>query len=130
MRKSYQIFIWKEAPFLRLLVPVISGIILQFHFKMPINAIIVSAIILLSTFILFTFLPEAIRFRFKVIQGILISLFLISFGSLITWQKNVKNQPNWYGIGDSILSKNNLLVNYNIKPKNFFHGKSALTFIK
>lgn len=97
MRKSYYIFIWKKAPFLRLLIPVIFGIILQFYFKIPINIVTISAIILLSTFILFAFLPEAIRFRFKAIQGILISLFLISFGSLITWQKDVRNQSNWYG---------------------------------
>ena len=97
MRKSFHIFIWKKAPFLRLLIPVICGILFQFYFKIPINIIAVSAIILLPIFILFTFLPEAIRFRFKMIQGILISLFLILFGSLITWQKDVRNQPKWYG---------------------------------
>jgi competence protein ComEC len=97
MRKSYHIFIWKKAPFLRLLIPVIVGIIFQFYFKIPINIITVSAIILLSTLILFTFLSEAIRFRFKVIQGILISLFIISFGSLLTWQKDARNQSGWYG---------------------------------
>jgi competence protein ComEC len=97
MRKSYHIFIWKKAPFLRLLIPVIVGIIFQFYFKIPINIITVSAIILLLTLILFAFLPEAIRFRFKVIQGILISLFIISFGSLITWQKDVRNHSGWYG---------------------------------
>jgi competence protein ComEC len=102
MRKSFHIFIWKKAPFLRLLIPVICGILFQFYFKIPINIITVSAIILLPIFILFTFLPEAIHFRFKMIQGILISLFLILFGSLITWQKDVRNQPKWYGnFGDS-----------------------------
>ncbi len=96
MRKSSRIFLWKKAPFLRLLIPVITGIILQFYFKIPINVTIVSAIILLSTFILFAFLPEAIHFRFKIIQGILISLFLIAFGSLVTWHKDTRNQPNYY----------------------------------
>ncbi|MEO7835516.1 MAG: hypothetical protein ABIR50_09360, partial [Ginsengibacter sp.] len=96
MRKSSRIFLWKKAPFLRLLIPVITGIILQFYFKIPINVTIVSAIILVSTFILFAFLPEAIHFRFRIIQGILISLFLIVFGSLVTWHKDARNQPNYY----------------------------------
>jgi competence protein ComEC len=97
MRKSYQIFIWKKAPFLRLLIPLIAGIILQFYLKMPIKIITASSIILLSVFILFSFLPEAIRFRFKMIQGIVISLFLMAFGSLVTWKKDIRNQSAWYG---------------------------------
>ncbi|MDE3182704.1 MAG: ComEC/Rec2 family competence protein [Bacteroidota bacterium] len=97
MRNSYHIFIWKKAPFLRLLILVVFGILFQFYFTIPINIITVSAIFLFLAFCIFSFLPEAIRFRFKVVQGILISLFLISFGSLITWQKDVRNQSGWYG---------------------------------
>jgi competence protein ComEC len=36
-------------------------------------------------------------FRFRIIQGINITLFLIVFGALITWQKDVRNHSNWYG---------------------------------
>lgn len=97
MRKSYQIFIWKKAPFLRLLVPVICGIILQFYLKIPVAVVSVSLIILMLAWVVFTFLPEAIRFRFAAVQGMVISLFLISLGSLITWQKDVRNQAGWYG---------------------------------
>ncbi|MGN6531816.1 MAG: ComEC/Rec2 family competence protein [Ginsengibacter sp.] len=97
MRKLYQIFIWKKAPFLRLLIPVISGIIFQFYFKTGITVISSFAVIFLTGFLLFSFLPEALRFRLRVSQGIIIFLFLIAFGSLITWRKDARNDLDWYG---------------------------------
>jgi competence protein ComEC len=96
-RKSYFIFIWKKAPFLRLLIPVIIGIIFQFYSKTGITIITSVTVFFLTTFFLFSFLPDAVRFRFRLIQGIIISLFLIAFGSLITWQKDARNGTGWYG---------------------------------
>ncbi|MEO8721124.1 MAG: ComEC/Rec2 family competence protein [Ginsengibacter sp.] len=97
MRKTHHIFIWKKAPFLRLLLPVIVGIILQFYFKIQIVSILVLAVLSVVAFLLSVFLSEAIRFRYKIIQGILISLLLVAFGALITWQKDIRNQSSWYG---------------------------------
>jgi competence protein ComEC len=97
MGKFNHIPIWKRAPFVRLLLPVIAGIILQFYGNFQINVIAASAIIFLLFIIIFSLLPEAIRFRFRIIQGLNISLFLIFFGALITWQKDVRNHSNWYG---------------------------------
>jgi len=97
MAISNRIFIWKKAPFLRLLIPVISGILLQFYFKIGISLPLASGTILFASYIIFSFLPELIRFRYRPIQGFLISLFLISFGSIITWQKDVRNHADWYG---------------------------------
>jgi competence protein ComEC len=97
MRKSYHIFIWKKAPFLRLLIPVLFGIIIQFYSKTEIAFICFFAVIFFIAYIIFSFLPEAIRFRFRLIQGLIIFLFLTTFGSLITWQKDARNHTNWYG---------------------------------
>lgn len=97
MRKSHPVFIWKKAPFLRLLIPFIFGIVFRFYFKTGIAIISSFAVILLLALVSFSFLPEALRFRLRTFQGIIISLFLSAFGSLITWQKDVRNQPNWYG---------------------------------
>jgi competence protein ComEC len=97
MAKAYKIYIWKKAPFLRLLLPLISGIIIGFYFSFQVSHIIVAAIFLLSAFLLFTVLPEAHRFKYRAVQGIIISLFIIVFGLFITWQKDIRNNKNWYG---------------------------------
>ena len=97
MRNSYHIFIWKKAPFLRLLVPVITGILFGFYFNPDISVIIFSAIVLFALLAAFRFLPKSIQFQFKATQGILISMLLILFGSYLTWHKDIRNESAWYG---------------------------------
>lgn len=97
MGRSHHIFIWKKAPFLRLLVPLIVGIILEYYFNIPIRTIIYSGIISLILLFAFTFLTESKRFALRWIHGIMISLFLVLFGSFISWQKDIRNHQNWYG---------------------------------
>ena len=97
MRNFSPSYIWKKAPFLRLLIPVILGILFQFYLKLPIHFIIVSALILVILFFIFSFLPEAVRFKFKPIQGFLIAGVLLFLGSFLTWQKDVRNHSGWYG---------------------------------
>jgi len=97
MSKAYQIFVWKKAPFLRLLLPLIFGIVLQFYCRFSIIQIIILAAISFIAFVLFSAMPQAYKFKFRVFQGIIISMFLIFFGCLITWQKDVRNHSDWYG---------------------------------
>jgi len=47
--------------------------------------------------LLFIFLPLAVRFKLQTVQGVLINLSLLSFGLLITWQKDIRHNNNWYG---------------------------------
>ena len=97
MAKSYHIFIWKKAPFVRLLLPLIVGIILEYYFNIKISTIIFAGIIFLLSIPAFSFLAESKRFVFRWIQGILISLLLVIFGLWTGWQKDIRNHQNWYG---------------------------------
>ncbi|MEO6289205.1 MAG: ComEC/Rec2 family competence protein [Ginsengibacter sp.] len=97
MTKTYKIHIWKKVPFLRLLLPVIIGIILQYYFTFSLKGIITTAGFLVISLVLFTFLPLVYRFKLMGIQGILITLLIICTGIFFTWQKNIRNHNNWYG---------------------------------
>jgi competence protein ComEC len=97
MSKGYQIYIWKKAPFLRIVLPLIFGIIVQFYFQIPVVLLAATAFFLMIFFVLFSVLPEAKRFRWRAVQGIIISLFILVCGSLITWKKDIRNGLNWYG---------------------------------
>ncbi|MBK7884921.1 MAG: ComEC family competence protein [Chitinophagaceae bacterium] len=89
--------VWKKAPFLRLLLPLIAGIILQWYVQFALHYILLSVICFLIAFILFRFLPIAIRFKVKGIQGFLLQLLIIVFGLFITWQNDIRNEKNWLG---------------------------------
>jgi len=57
MAKAYKIYIWKKAPFLRLLLPLIAGIILQFYFKFEIKNIAIAFSVLVVVYIFLEFYP-------------------------------------------------------------------------
>lgn len=97
MAKAYKIFIWKKAPFLRLLLPVIAGIVAGYYFKIEVNIIIIIAIILTFAFFIFNILPIVYRFKLQAVNGIIITAFLINAGLFLTWNKDVRNHAGWYG---------------------------------
>ena len=88
MAKTFKIYIWKKATFLRLVLPLILGIVLEFFFKLNISSITVVAISLAITLIAFTRLPEVLKFKWRFFQGVFLSLFLIITGMFLAWQKD------------------------------------------
>ena len=77
---KFNIYIWKSAPILRILLPFIAGILLQFHCNIgwKITAcIFISALIILTVFVL---LSTALQFSIRWLIGLSIHLFFISIG--------------------------------------------------
>lgn len=97
MLRPHTIPIWKTAPFLRLLLPLIAGIMLQWYFQIPLPVVVTALISFSISFLLFLVLPIAMRFKLKRLQGFIIQLLFMSAGALITWQKDIRHQPGWYG---------------------------------
>jgi len=93
---SLWIPLWKKAPFIRLLIPVISGILLQWYFQFPLPQIILAIICFGIAFIAFELLPLSLRFNLQMLQGFLFNLMLISVGLFITYQKDIRHNNNWF----------------------------------
>ncbi|MBA3673395.1 MAG: ComEC/Rec2 family competence protein [Chitinophagaceae bacterium] len=98
---------WKKAPFLRLLIPVIGGILLQWYIQFDANQIIIAAICFTLAFIAFQLLPLALRFKLQTLQGFLINLILIVLGLFITYQKDIRHQQDWFG---TVYSDSNYVI--------------------
>lgn len=97
MAKSYKIFIWKKAPFLRLLFPVIIGIITGYYLQVEIKFIIATALVLVISYCSFNILPLVYRFKLQGINGIIITAFIVNAGVFLTWNKDARNHTDWYG---------------------------------
>src|SRR3982751_6468722 len=97
MLKNSRVPFWKAMPFIRVLPPFIIGIILQWFLQFSLPVIIIAAICFVFAIVLFSFLPLAIRFKLRPIQGIIMYMMIASFGSFVTWQKDIRHQQNWYG---------------------------------
>jgi len=94
---SIWIPIWKKAPFLRLLLPLIAGILLQWYFQYDWIQIIFAAIGFTLAFVLFQLLPLSLRFKLQALQGLIINLIIIVAGLTLTYQKDIRHQQSWFG---------------------------------
>lgn len=95
--KRFSIPIWKAAPFLRLLLAVIAGIILQWYLQIHILLISVITGTFLVAFILFAFLPLSVKFKLSSLQGLLLNLLLICFSMILVWKNDCRINNDWYG---------------------------------
>lgn len=89
--------VWKKAPFLRLLIPVVTGILLQWYLQFDLNQIFVASICFGLALIIFEFLPLSFRYKLQGFQGLLLNFILIAFGLFITYQKDIRHDANWFG---------------------------------
>lgn len=85
---------WKESPFLRLLFPLITGILLQWYLSIPVVPCWI-AITATSAGLLFLHpIPTHLRFRLRSITGILINVLIILCGIIITWYHHPDHSSN------------------------------------
>jgi competence protein ComEC len=89
--------IWKNIPFLRLLLPFVAGILMGWYFSLHwiIAVYLFAAVLPLLLFYIVS--TEQKKFFFRWIPGIGISLGLIGFGMLLTWLNQVNHQQQWAG---------------------------------
>lgn len=93
----YPIPIYKTAPVIRLLVPFIAGILLQWYLQIGLPVIAVAGCSFMAAYLLFYLLPLSLRFKLIALQGILLNAVFFSGGLLATWNKDVRHAENWYG---------------------------------
>lgn len=87
---------FKKFPFAKIVVALIIGIVCEWYFKPHIilTVLLTSAVIIIT--IIFSFLNDAVKFKWRFLQG---SCFLLLFGclgALLTWNENVENSSSWY----------------------------------
>ncbi len=89
------LYVWKKAPFLRLVPPFIAGIILQWYCHPPIDGVWIIFISTLLLFMLFNFRFHFYQLKSGWINGMLIHCFLITFGLLIGYYNSVSHAAGW-----------------------------------
>ena len=95
--RSFWVPIWKKAPFLRLIIPLIIGILLQWYNQYHLQKIVLAAVCFTIAFTAFQLLPLVLRFKFQQLQGFLLNLILVVTGLFITYQKDIRHNQKWFG---------------------------------
>ena len=79
-------------------VALIAGILLSIRFAISIRIAVVATLVIIALLIVFSlFLKEKTRYRFRIIQGMLLTALCVAAGILATWQRDVRNSTDWYG---------------------------------
>lgn len=97
MRPPYHVPLWKQAPVIRLLLPLIAGIICQWYVQFSWQYLLTCFCCFATAFLLINFLPAAAVFGIKKYRGIIFHVVMAVFGMLLTWQKDSRHHYNWYG---------------------------------
>ena len=97
MSRPYTIPAWKTAPFIRLLLALIAGILLQWYLQFSLLIIITAVACFAIAWLLFNLFPLAIKFKWGALQGYILHALLVSIGLFLVWQKDIRHTNNWYG---------------------------------
>ncbi len=97
MTAKYGIPLWKKAPFIRILLPFLTGIIVEYYFVMPLIQILFLIGVAVLLYFIFSIIPLSYRYFFQWIQGFILSSIIILAGMFTVWQKDIRNDDNWYG---------------------------------
>ncbi len=89
--------ILKTIPVLRLLLPVIVGILLQYHLNIPPLPFYIAGTVGLIGFIAFQLLGTAKKFSLRWLGGLAITILFIALGGAVSFIKNMEHNPQWIG---------------------------------
>lgn len=97
MHNTNTIYTWKIAPFIRLVLPLIIGIVVCWYLSPPLIALVMAFVSFVMAAAIFYFFPLAAKFKLQQLQGIFFNLVLVSFGCLCTWQNDIRHKDDWFG---------------------------------
>jgi competence protein ComEC len=90
-------YIWKQMPFVRLVIPLIAGILLQWYLRFSLSQILFVVVGCCVPLLLFYFLSFSLKFWLRWVQGIFLTLFVMSIGALIIYQQDLTHHKDWLG---------------------------------
>ncbi len=92
-----KIYFWKKAPFIRLLLSLMIGIILQWFWQLTPGIWYTLFAVALFIPITFFYFPLFTHYRFGFLNGTAILLPFISIGALLAWHHDIRHTKNWFG---------------------------------
>ena len=90
-------YLWKQIPFIRLIIPLIAGILIQFISPISLNVLLILAGFISSIAIVFYLLNFSAKYTFRWVPGVAINLALLVAGALLIYKQDISNKKNWIG---------------------------------
>jgi len=91
------LYLWNQAPALRLLLPMAAGIVLQWYVPLPLKIWLILAGLFAVTLVLFSFLSIKWRFALKALYGLVLNFLIANAGALLMHSADIRNCKTWFG---------------------------------
>jgi competence protein ComEC len=100
---------WKEAPFVRLIIPFIAGILIQWHSNLPAFIAWILLILSLLALLIFSYISMARQFRHAWWNGIWLHALLVAAGQLLCFYQNTarlnsRGINNYFTAGNTVVA--------------------------
>ena len=89
------LYLWKQAPFLRLLIPFITGITLQWYNALPVQLAWVIFFTGIAGLIVFNLRVRFLQYKLGWINGLFINALFLATGLLMVYHKDIQHQQDW-----------------------------------
>lgn len=94
---SSTVHFWKKNPFIRLLFPLIAGIIVQWSAQINEKVLWLIVVVCAVVVTAFFFIPLIKRYSLAFLTGLATCILFFCFGSLLVWYKDIRHNENWFG---------------------------------
>ena len=91
------LYFWKSSVFIRLLPPLIAGIILQWQTGLALFVLNIGILFCLLLLVIYFFVPIQLRFRLSFLYGFISFLLFILIGGRLTYSQDIRNSTSWFG---------------------------------
>ncbi len=122
---------WKASPFVRLLLPFVAGIMLQWYLRFQLSFLIISIFSFSIAFVSIPFLPFHIKYIFRKYQGLLLNLMITGVAMLLTLLQSARDKPGWYG--NYIRNNSQLIIRVDEPPlekPNSYKAEAKVLFVQ
>lgn len=89
--------IWKNIPFLRLLLPLATGILCGWYFSLHWSVAVILTSLTIPFIVFYAVVDERRKFFSSWFTGICINHLLIALGISLVWLHQIPKQPHWAG---------------------------------
>ncbi len=96
-QRKFHTPIYKTIPVLRLLLPLIIGILLQFHLQINVPYFYIIGSVGAVLLVAYQLFNPQYKFRFRWLSGIAIMSIFLALGGYTSFSKNIEHKPNWIG---------------------------------
>ena len=91
------IYIWRKAPFIRIFIALVAGILIQWHLQLTPTTLFSFLFSCFGASVLFFYIPLLKRYRLGYFNGLLLLICFSAFGALLTWKNDIRNSDGWLG---------------------------------